>query len=104
MGQWRHAQNWFPRLPTRALIARSNPAATAISSTSAQASPSQGGEAPALWHLLPFSVLRETGAAVEVPVEVLGVEVVRVLEVVEGSNVTVLLLLSVLSEVVDEDF
>lgn len=36
--------------------------------------------------------------------EVLGVEVVRVLEVVEGSNVTVLLLLSVLSEVVDEDF
>lgn len=36
--------------------------------------------------------------------EVLGVEVVRVLGVVEGSNVTVLLLLSVLSEVVDEDF
>lgn len=67
----------------------------------AQSSPYQGGKAPGLWHHLPFSGLIGTGVAVErVLVDVLGVEVIRVWEVVEGSDVAVLLSLSVLSEVV----
>lgn len=66
----------------------------------APSSPAQGREALALWNHLPFPGLTGTGAAVEwVPVEVPGVEVVRVWEVVEGSD-AVLPPLSALGEVV----
>lgn len=67
----------------------------------AQFSPSQGAGDLALWHHLPFSGLIGIGTAVElVPVDVLGLEVVRIWEVVEGSGVTVLLLISVFCETV----
>ena len=53
----------------------------------AASSPSQGGEALALWNHLPFPGLAGTDAAVErVPVEVPAVEVVRVWGVAEGRD------------------
>lgn len=53
----------------------------------APSSSSEGREALALWNHLPFPGLTGTDAAVEwVPVEVPRVEVVRVWEVVEGSD------------------
>lgn len=65
----------------------------------AQFSPSQGSADPALWHHLPFSGLVGIGTAVElVPVDVLGLEVVRIWDVVEG--IAVLLLTSVFCETV----
>lgn len=84
-----------------ALLDRSNPAATTTSSAPNSILSVPGRRGPARWHHLPFSGLIGIETAVEwTPVDVPGVEVVRIWEVVEGSDVAVLLSTSVFIEVV----
>lgn len=84
-----------------ALLGRSNPAATTTSFAPSSILSVPGRRGPARWHHLPFSGLIGTETAVEwTPVDVLGVELVRIWEVVEGSDAAVLLSISVFIEVV----